>query len=77
MIISELITQIQARPDYVAASLVNKGFDDTGTTYKWLEKQTAQGIPRSFRMEYFVSTSGTGALESRTVLEYIEVVEAQ
>jgi len=78
MIISELVTQIEARTDYVSASLINKGFDDTGTTYKWLERQTLpNGRQRAFRKEYFVSTSGTGSLESRTVLEYIEVVEAQ
>ena len=72
MIVSEILDTIKAGNDYVVNSLINKSFDDLGATYKWLERMREKAA----RREIFISTTGTGTLEGRTVIEFLELDEA-
>ena len=59
--------------NYIPNSLLNKSYDDYGCTYKWLCKQDNT----AFRREIFIATEGTGTLEDRTVITYIEIKEVK
>lgn len=75
MLVSELLTTIAAEEGYTTGSLILKSSNDAGCTYKWLTKRPDG--KSSFRRELFIATSGTGDIETRTVVDSIEVIGAE
>ena len=74
MTVQDVLDIYEAEENYVVQSIINKSYEDLGCTYKWLCKNTGGG---AFRREIFISTTGTGTLVERTVIEYTEISEAK
>jgi hypothetical protein len=74
MIVKDVLDGIRALPNYVTNSLVIKGSDSFGCTYKYLISDAGLGK----RKEVFIATdSEESEGEGRTVITSIEVVPAE
>ena len=70
MTVKNVIDSYKADTNYVINSMILKSYDDYGCTYKWL---CTNDTNIAFRREVFIATEGTGTLEDRTVLKYVDI----
>jgi hypothetical protein len=77
MLVSELLTAIKAREDYVTNSLLLKSNDTLGGTYKWLATSDKTEMTAG-RKEIFIAAEGTEGddFTTRTVITSVEVISA-
>jgi len=75
MIVQEVIDIFKAETNYVGKSMINKSFNDEGCTFKWLAKNGISAL----RREVFISTVVDPEVDllNRTVIEYVEIGDAQ
>ena len=75
MTVQDVLDDYMAEDRYVGSSMINKSYNDYGCTYKWLFRKKL-GVADAFRREIFISTTGTGDVPGRTVVEHVEIMEA-
>lgn len=78
MIVQDIITAIKAETAFVTNSLIIKSVDSDGLTFKFLNKQTVDGVTTAVRREVFVATEASFLPDplARTVIEHIDVIPA-